>query len=555
MEWLYSLFIEHSALQAVVVLSLISAIGLGLGRVHFWGVSLGVTFVFFAGILAGHLGLSVDPQMLNYAESFGLVIFVYSLGLQVGPGFFSSFRKGGVTLNMLALGVVLLGTLLTVVASYATGVSLPDMVGILCGATTNTPALGAAQQTLKQMGINSSTPALGCAVAYPMGVVGVILAVLLIRKVLVRKEDLEIKEKDDANKTYIAAFQVHNPAIFNKSIKDIAHLSYPKFVISRLWRDGHVSIPTSDKVLKEGDRLLVITAEKNVLALTVLFGEQEENTDWNKEDIDWNAIDSQLISQRIVVTRPELNGKKLGSLHLRNHYGINISRVYRSGVLLLATAELTLQLGDRLTVVGEAAAIQNVERVLGNAVKSLKEPNLVAVFVGIILGLALGAIPIAIPGVSTPVKLGLAGGPIIVGILIGTFGPRMHMVTYTTRSANLMLRALGLSLYLACLGLDAGAHFFDTVFRPEGLLWIAVGCALTVVPVLIMGVIAFRWMKVDFGSVAGMLCGSMANPMALNYVNDTIPGDNPSVSYATVYPLCMFLRVIIAQVLLMFFLS
>ena len=253
MEWLYNLFLEHSALQAVVVLSLISAIGLGLGRVHFWGVSLGVTFVFFAGILAGHFGLSVDPQMLNYAESFGLVIFVYSLGLQVGPGFFSSFRKGGVTLNMLALAVVLLGTLLTVVASYATGVSLPDMVGILCGATTNTPALGAAQQTLKQMGIESSTPALGCAVAYPMGVVGVILAVLLIRKFLVHKEDLEIKEKDDANKTFIAAFQVHNPAIFDKSIKDIAHMSYPKFVISRLWRDGHVSIPTSDKVLKEGD--------------------------------------------------------------------------------------------------------------------------------------------------------------------------------------------------------------------------------------------------------------------------------------------------------------
>ena len=405
MEWLYNLFLEHSALQAVVVLSLISAIGLGLGRVHFWGVSLGVTFVFFAGILAGHFGLSVDPQMLNYAESFGLVIFVYSLGLQVGPGFFSSFRKGGVTLNMLALAVVLLGTLLTVVASYATGVSLPDMVGILCGATTNTPALGAAQQTLKQMGIESSTPALGCAVAYPMGVIGVILAVLLIRKFLVHKEDLEIKEKDDANKTFIAAFQVHNPAIFNKSIKDIAQMSYPKFVISRLWRDGHVSIPTSDKVLKEGDRLLVITAEKNVLALTVLFGEQEENTDWNKEDIDWNAIDSELISQRIVVTRPELNGKKLGSLRLRNHYGINISRVYRSGVQLLATPELILQLGDRLTVVGEAAAIQNVEKVLGNAVKSLKEPNLVVIFIGIVLGLALGAIPFSIPVVSSALQI------------------------------------------------------------------------------------------------------------------------------------------------------
>ena len=553
MEWLYSLFIEHSALQAVVVLSLISAIGLGLGKIHVCGISLGVTFVFFAGILAGHFGLSIDPQMLNYAESFGLIIFVYALGLQVGPGFFSSFRKGGVTLNMLAIAVVILGTFLTVVCSYTTGVSLPNMVGILCGATTNTPALGAAQQTLKQMGLESSTPALGCAVAYPLGVIGVILAVLFIRKLLVRREDLEVKEKDDANKTYIAAFQVHNPAIFNKSIKDIAHMSYPKFVISRLWRDGNVSIPTSEKIIKEGDRLLVVTSEKDALALTVLFGEQE-NTDWNKEDIDWNAIDSQLISQRIVVTRPELNGKKLGALCLRNHYGINISRVYRSGVQLLATPELTLQLGDRLTVVGEAAAIQNVEKVLGNAVKSLKEPNLVAVFVGIILGLALGAVPFSIPGISTPIRLGLAGGPIIVGILIGTFGPRLHMITYTTRSANLMLRALGLSLYLACLGLDAGAHFFDTVFRPEGLLWIGLGFGLTLVPTVLVGFFAFKIMKIDFGSVSGMLCGSMANPMALNYANDTIPGDNPSVAYATVYPLSMFLRVIIAQVLLMFLL-
>ena len=553
MEWLYSLFIEHSALQAVVVLSLISAIGLGLGKIHVCGISLGVTFVFFAGILAGHFGLSIDPQMLNYAESFGLIIFVYALGLQVGPGFFSSFRKGGVTLNMLAIAVVILGTFLAVVCSYTTGVSLPNMVGILCGATTNTPALGAAQQTLKQMGLESSTPALGCAVAYPLGVIGVILAVLLIRKLLVRREDLEVQEKDDANKTYIAAFQVHNPAIFNKSIKDIAHMSYPKFVISRLWRDGNVSIPTSEKIIKEGDRLLVVTSEKDALALTVLFGEQE-NTDWNKEDIDWNAIDSQLISQRIVVTRPELNGKKLGALRLRNHYGINISRVYRSGVQLLATPELTLQLGDRLTVVGEAAAIQNVEKVLGNAIKSLKEPNLVAVFVGIILGLALGAVPFSIPGISTPVRLGLAGGPIIVGILIGTFGPRLHMITYTTRSANLMLRALGLSLYLACLGLDAGAHFFDTVFRPEGLLWIGLGFGLTLVPTVLVGLFAFKIMKIDFGSVSGMLCGSMANPMALNYANDTIPGDNPSVAYATVYPLSMFLRVIIAQVLLMFLL-
>lgn len=554
MNWLYTLFVEHSALQAVVVLSLISAIGLVLGKVKLAGISLGVTFVFFIGILAGHLGFSIDPQMLNYAESFGLVLFVYALGLQVGPGFFSSFRTGGVQLNMLAMGVILVGTLLAVAGSYGLGISLPDMMGILCGATTNTPALGAAQQTLAQLGIDGSTAALGCAVTYPLGVVGVILATMLIRKFFVRPADLKEKEKDEQNKPFITAFQVHNPGIFQKSVRELGELSVQKFVISRLWREGTVSIPTSETVVRENDRLLVITSEKDVPALTVLFGEQE-HTDWNKKGIDWNAIDSQLISQRIVVTRPELNGKKLGSLHLRNSYGINISRVYRSGVQLLPTAGLILQLGDRLTVVGEAAAIRNVEKVLGNAIKSLKEPNLVAVFVGIVLGLALGAIPLSLPGISVPVKLGLAGGPIIVGILIGTFGPRMHMITYTTRSANLMLRALGLALYLACLGLDAGAHFFETVFRPEGALWIGAGFLLTLIPVVLMGIVSLRWAKLDFGTVAGMLCGSMANPMALNYANDTIPGDNPSVSYATVYPLCMFMRVIIAQVVLMFLLG
>ena len=553
MHWLYSLFVEHTALQALAVLSLISAIGLGLGKVRILGVSLGVTFVFFAGILAGHLGLSIDPQMLTYAESFGLVVFVYALGLQVGPGFFSSFRSGGMQLNVLAIAVVLVGTLMALLGSWGLNISLPDMVGILCGATTNTPALGAAQQTLKQLGMDAAPPALGCAVTYPLGVVGVILAILLMRKFLARKEDLQEKKTENVNKPYIAAFQVHNPAIFDKSIKEIGGLHYAKFVISRLWREGKVTIPTSDTVIREGDRLLVLTPEKDAPTLTVLFGEQE-HTDWNKEDIDWNAIDSQLISQRIVVTRPELNGRKLGSLHLRNTYGVNITRIYRSGVQLLATADLRLQMGDRLTVVGEAAALHNVERVLGNAVKSLKEPNLVAVFIGIVLGLMVGAIPISLPGISAPIKLGLAGGPIIVGILIGTFGPRLHMITYTTRSANLMLRSLGLALYLACLGLDAGAHFFETVFRPEGLLWIGTGFVLTLVPVLIVGAVAFKAMKTDFGSTVGMLCGSMANPMALTYANDTLPGNNASVAYATVYPLSMFLRVVIAQVLLMFLL-
>jgi AspT/YidE/YbjL antiporter-like protein len=548
----HDLFIEHTALQAVVLLSLISAIGLGLGKIRFFGVSLGVTFIFFAGIMAGHFGLSIDAQMLNYAESFGLIIFVYALGLQVGPGFFGSFRAGGVQLNLLALAVVLTGTLMAVAGSFGLNIPLPDMVGILCGATTNTPALGAAQQTLKQMNLDAASPALGCAVAYPMGVIGVILGILLIRKLFAKPTDLVCAEKENKNKPFVAAFQVHNPAVFGKTIREVAATSTFKFVVSRLWRDGRVSIPTSESVIRQGDRLLVITSERQVAALTLLFGEQEEK-DWNSEDIDWNAIDSQLVSKRIVITRPELNGKKLGSLHLRNTFGINVSRVYRSGVELLATADLTLQMGDRLTVIGEATAIENVAQVLGNAVTDLEAPNLVAVFVGIVLGLALGAVPFAIPGVSMPVKLGLAGGPIIVGILIGTFGPRMHMVTYTTRSANLMLRSLGLSLYLACLGLDAGEHFFETVFRPEGLLWIAVGCVLTIVPVLVVGSFAFKRLKVDFGTTIGMLCGSMANPMALTYANDTVAGDTPSVSYATVYPLCMFLRVVIAQLLLIVF--
>lgn len=552
MEWLKDLLVEHSALQAVVVISLISTIGIGLGKIRFFGISLGTAFIFFVGILAGHFGLSLDPAMLTYAEDFGLIIFVYALGLQVGPGFFSSMRADGLRLVSPAIAVVLAGTALAVALSYAFGIPMPDMSGILCGATTNTPALGAAQQTLQQAGLDANGAALSCAVTYPLGVVGVILAILVMRRLWVRPCDLAATESGDTHSTYIAAFQVHNPGIFGMTVREVARISHIPFVISRLWRDGKVSIPTSDTQLQEGDRLLIVTTEQNAETLTALFGEQEQ-TDWNKEDVDWNAIDSRLISQSIVITRPEINGKKLGALRLRNSYGINISRVYRSGVPLLATPSLVLQIGDRVIVVGEAPAVHNVEKVLGNAEKNLNEPNIAAIFIGIILGLAVGAVPLHLPGISAPVRLGLAGGPIIVGILIGTFGPRLHMITYTTLSANLMLRGIGLSMYLACLGLDAGAHFFDTVMRPEGAMWIGLGFALTLLPVLVMGWIALRWSRLDFGSTCGMLCGAMANPMALGYANDTIEGDNPSVSYATVYPLSMFVRVILAQVVLLFF--
>ncbi len=552
MDYLNSLFVEHSALQAIVVLSLISALGVVLGKIRVCGISLGITFVFFVGILAGHAGLTIDGNMLFYAETFGLVLFVYALGLQVGPGFFSSMRTEGTKLITPSLCLLAVGTLAAIGLSYAFGIAMSDMSGILCGATTNTPALAAAQQTLEQMGIDGSEAALGCALTYPLGVVGVILAIIVLRRFFVRKCDIPAPDEKHKKNVFIASYRVTNPALFGRSISEIADNSHNHFVISRMWHNGHVLIPMSERELHENDVLLVITKPEEADSLRMLFGEQEKK-DWNGSDIDWNKIDSELISQRILVTRPEINGKKLSSLRLRNNYGINISRVYRSGVQLLATPGLVLQLGDRLTVVGEAADIKRVEKILGNAVQSLNEPNLVSVFIGMILGLMVGSIPLAVPGISLPVKLGLAGGPIIVGILIGTFGPRLHMVTYTTQSANMMLRALGLNLYLACLGLDAGAHFFETVVRPEGALWLAVGFVITFVPVVLVGIFAMRCMKLDFGSVTGLLCGSMANPMALNYANELTDGDNPSVAYATVYPVCMFLRVIIIQLVVMFF--
>lgn len=552
MTWIESVLFEQTPLQALVVLSLIVAVGLALGKWHFRGVSLGVTWVFFVGIIAGHFGLKIDRQMLVFAESFGLVLFVYELGLKVGPGFFSSFRQGGVLLNGIGLGLVLAGTLVAVALTYIMGIPMTDMVGILSGATTNTPALGAAQQALTQLGMSANGAALSCAVTYPLGVIGVILAFVVLRKVAVRPGDISDGNHEDDNQTFIAAFSVQNPAIFGKSVKEVATLVQPKFVISRIWRKGDVTIPGPETILEHDDRLLVVTTEKDIPSLTALFGSQEQK-DWNTGHIDWNAIDSSLISRHIIVSKPELNGRKLGSLKLRNSYGINITRVVRSGVTLLASPSLVLQLGDRLTVVGEEKSIEQVARVVGNSATTLKDPNMGAIFLGIVLGLLLGSIPIMIPGISVPVRLGLAGGPIIVGILIGRFGPQFHLVTYTTRSANLMLRGIGLSLFLGCLGLEAGEKFMDTILRADGLLWIAAGFIITVVPVLAMAPVAMRFAKLDFGLACGVLSGAMANPMALNYSNSTLPGDNPAVGYATVYPLAMFSRVVIAQLLVLIF--
>ncbi|KXB46059.1 TrkA protein [Bacteroidales bacterium KA00344] len=552
MDWILSLFSVHSSVQTVIVISLIVALGLGLGRLKVMGISLGIAFVFFVGILAGHVGLSVDDQTLDFIETFGLAMFVYCLGLHVGPNFFGSFLHEGKALNLWSLAVIAVGTLLALILIPITGVSLPNMVGLLCGATTNTPALGAATQALEHLGISNGSAALATAVTYPLGVVGVIFAMVLIRKFFVKPNDLEVKSSDDDNHTYIAQFNVINPAMDGKTIMQIVQMSHLHFIISRIWRDGEVIVPLADTVIRTNDSLLVVTTKTDDDAVALLFGQQEKK-DWNREKIDWNAIDSNVESRVCVVTHRGLNGKRLGELHMRQLYGVNVSRVIRGDIKLLASHSLRLQYGDRVTIVGKREDVDSAEHFFGNSVKTLEEPNIGSIFLGIILGLAVGTIPIAIPGMSSSVRLGIAGGPILMGIIVGALGPRMHFISYTTRSASLMLRKLGLSLYLACLGLDAGTDFLETVVRPEGLTWIGIGFVLTIVPVLLIGLIALRTKKFDFGTICGILCGSMANPMALGYADDTIKGDTPSISYATVYPLGMFVRVIIAQMLIMFF--
>ena len=552
MDWINNLFTVHSSIQTVVILSLIIACGLGIGKVKVMGISLGIAFVFFVGIFAGHLGFSVDPVVLDYAETFGLAMFVYCLGLHVGPNFFGSLRHEGMSQNMWGLAIIILGTAFSLLLIPLTGINLPDMVGLLCGATTNTPALGAATQALSHLGMSSGSVALATAVTYPLGVLGVIIAMIILRKFFVKPNDLEIQSIDSNDHTYVAEFEVINPATHGKNIATVSNMTHLKFIISRIWRGDEVIVPTAETVLLANDDLLVITTKEDEGAMEILFG-RKINKDWNKEAIDWNAIDNRVESRVLVLTRTELNGKRLRELHLRKSYGVNVSRVIRGDTKLLATGDLRLQYGDRITVVGQHDAVNHVEGYFGNSVKTLNEPNIGSILLGMFLGLALGTIPISIPGMESAVRLGIAGGPIIMGIIVGALGPKMHFISYTTQSASLMLRKLGLSLYLACLGLDAGRDFFSTVVRPQGLLWVGIGVLITIVPVLIVGLIALKTKKFDFGTICGILCGSMANPMALGYANDTLKGDTASISYASVYPLGMFVRVIIAQIIVMFF--
>ena len=555
MDWLREIFVEQTFIQAILVLSIICAVGLMLAKVQVKGISLGVTFVFFTGILAGHFGVKVNPQMLLFAQNFGLVLFIYSLGVQVGPGFFSSFKQGGVKLNVLATSVLVAGSAMALLLVPLTGISLPDMMGLLCGAVTNTPMLGAGQQALLQMepgnAAGANNMALACAVGYPMGVMGVMLCVMILNAIFGKRR--AGRHADDGPKnTFVSEYHVSNPAICGMSIRELMQHSTHKFVISRVWKDGKVSIPTSETVIDRGDHVLVISEPSDIEFIKTLFGEMDKK-DWNKKDIDWNSIDSQLVSRHVLVTKPNLDGVKLGSLRLRNNYGINITRINRAGIDLLASPGLRLQMGDKLTIVGETRAIDNVATILGNQEKQLNTPNLFAIFLGLAIGLVVGSIPLMIPGMSMPIKLGIAGGPIIVGILFGAFGPRFHLSIYTTRSANLMLRQLGLVIYLAGLGLGAGERFFETIFRTEGLVWLGVSFALAVVPVLLVGFIASKWLKTDYADNVGMLCGSMANPIALNYANTTTDSDEPAVAYATVYPFSIFLRVISIQLIILLF--
>ncbi|MBR5274972.1 MAG: putative transporter [Bacteroidales bacterium] len=552
MNWFIEIFTEQTFIQAILILSLICAVGLALGQIKVGGVSLGVTFVFFAGIIAGHFGLTVNPDMLTMIQNFGLILFIYALGVQVGPGFFSSFKHGGVKLNLLSLLLMVIGTIMAIVIHWTSDISIGDTMGLLSGAVTNTPMLGAAQQALLQtdpeniQGANNM--AMACAVAYPFGLIGMILCVIVLRATLGRKSG---KQQDtSSDNTFIAEYQVSNPAIYGKTIMDIRKNADCQFVISRIWKDEKVIIPTSETIIEENEHLLVISSRNDVERVKTLFG-QKENVDWNKKGIDWNAIDSQLVSKKVLVTKPELNGVKLGTLKLRNSYGINITRVNRAGIDLLPSRSLRLQLGDRLTIVGESRSIENVSTILGNQAKELSNPNLFTIFVGIVLGLVLGSIPFAFPGMSMPVKLGIAGGPIITGLLMGAFGPRLHLSIYMSRSANLMLRQLGLTIYLAGLGLSAGAGFFDTVFSAEGLKWVLASFSLAIVPVLLTAFAAAKLFKTDYADNVGMLCGSMANPFALDFADPSGEGDDPAVAYATVYPASIFLRVISAQIIML----
>lgn len=556
MNWVNDLIFGTGIGHSVMLLSLCVVCGILLGRIKIFGVSLGITFVLFVGILMGHLGITMNADVLHFMKEFGLILFVYSVGMQVGPGFFSSFKQGGVKLNLLATGLVLLGVVTTIIIHFITSLPMQTMVGILSGAVTNTPGLGAAQTAYSDMyGVSDNTIALGYAVAYPLGVIGIILAIILIRyvcRVKFEKEQAELDALDNSaeGQAVPLSLEVLNPAIFGHTVGEVARLiSHREFVISRvIHTDGKMEITDNNTCLHEHDKLLVITTEQDAEAITMFIGSVTD-----MEHKEWIKFDRTLITRRIIVTKNELNGMRLGELNLRKKYHINITRINRSGVDLVARPNFILQLGDRLTVVGAEEDVFGVEKILGNSMKRLNEPNLIALFLGIFLGVLLGSIPFVFPGIPQPVKLGLAGGPLIVAILISKFGSKYKLVTYNTISSNLMLREIGITLFLACVGVGAGEGFIDTIVNKGGLQWIGYGFIITFVPVFLIGIIARFFCKVNYFTLMGLIAGSTTDPPALAFSNATAGNDAPAVAYATVYPLTMFLRVLTAQLLILMF--
>ena len=552
MDWLQALFTDVNSIAHIVMLyAFVIAVGVLLGKIKFFGVSLGVTFVLFTGIICGHFGFTGNTQILNFMQDFGLILFVFCIGLQVGPSFFTSFKKGGVSMNVVAVGVVLLNVLVALGLYYALGgrIELPMMVGILCGAVTNTPGLGAANEALSQLNYDGPQIAMGYACAYPLGVLGIIGSIILVRllcRINLKKEEEELIQQETADPhltPHQMHLEVHNEALDGKTLFQVKNFLGRNFVISRILQNGHVSIPNKDTVFHVGDQLYVVCAEDDAEAITAFIG-PEIQVNWSKQDVP-------LVSRRILVTQSNMNGKRLGQLHFSSIYGVNVTRVNRSGMDIFASPDLTLQVGDRVTVVGPQDAIDRVASLMGNSMKRLDHPNIVTIFVGIFLGILFGSLPIAFPGIPTPVKLGLAGGPLIVSILIGRFGYKLKLVTYTTMSANLMLREIGIALFLASVGVKAGANFVQTVVEGDGMLYVGCGFLITIIPLIVMGMVARFYYKMNYFKLMGLMAGSTTDPPALAYANQVTSSNAPAVGYSTVYPVTMFLRILTAQLLIL----
>lgn len=550
MNWLESLLWDPTSVAHIVCLyAFVISVGVLLGKIKVFGVSLGVTFVLFTGILMGHFGFTGEIHILHFIREFGLILFVFCIGLQVGPSFFSSFKKGGMTLNMLAVGIVALNIVVALGIYFIDGnIDLPMIVGILYGAVTNTPGLGAAQEALNQLNYTGDPIALGYACAYPLGVVGIIGSIIAVRyicRINLKKEEEELntQEADMKHMPHMLHLEVRNEAIDGKKLIQVKDFLGRSFVCSRIRHEGHVSIPNQDTEFHIGDQLFIVCSEEDAEAVTAFIGREIQ--------VDWEKQDTPMVSRRILVTKSEINGKKLGSMHFRSMYGVNVTRINHSGMDLFADPNLVLQVGDRVMVVGQQDAVERVAGVLGNQLKRLDTPNIVTIFVGIFLGILLGSLPIAFPGMPTPVKLGLAGGPLVVAILIGRFGHKMHLVTYTTMSANLMLREIGIVLFLASVGIEAGEHFVQTVVEGSGLAYVGYGFLITTIPLLIIGMIARFYCKVNYFTLMGLIAGSNTDPPALAYSNQASGNDAPSVGYSTVYPLTMFLRILAGQMILL----